>query len=734
VNSDIELEIGAGSGTDVYAVRVVRSVAGGEPTGTLELDVESILNGRGLLQATLLASAVASRSIPEAEQPVREVGRQLFRALFNGPVYGMYRASLGVAQQRGHRLRIVLRLTAPELAALPWEMLFDPETETYLCRQEPLVRHVPAPYTVDPLQVEPPLRVLGLVASPRGLHPLDVEAEKFHIEEGLAGPIAEGLMEMTWVPEATWHGVHARLLAGQWHVLHFIGHGDYDSRTDEGLLAFVGTDGRPDMIEASRLADLLGEAQPAPRLVVLNSCSSGHTGLHDLFSGTGAALARSGISAVAAMQFTISDPAAVAFARGFYTAIANGRNVDEAARSGRISILGARHSLEWATPVLYVRGEATRLYSFPESSGIRREHRSTQRAEGPNEAQSGTQAARRSPPEISHPEELQRISGQHAVNAVSWHPGGSHIAVADTSAFAKVYDISGKEPWEKLRIKGGGWTLGVLDVAFSPDGSELATGSANKHAYIWDSADGRLLLNLNQGNWVRAVAFSLDGTRLATGSSGPWVKIWDTHSGNELFRFIYNKRGQGLAFSSDVMRLATGGGDAGVWDTTSGEKLLEVRHSDEVKAAAFSPDGTRLATGSADHTARIWDIPSGEKLLEVRHSDKVWAAAFSPDGTRLATGSADHTARIWDIPSGEKLLEVRHSDKVWAAAFSPDGTRLATGSADHTARIWDIPSGEKLLEVRHSDKVWATAFSPDGTRLATGSADHTARIWSTAGL
>ena len=62
----------------------------------------------------------------------------------------MYRASLGVAQQQGKRLRVVLRLTAPELAALPWEMLFDPETETYLCRHEPLVRHVHAPYTAEP--------------------------------------------------------------------------------------------------------------------------------------------------------------------------------------------------------------------------------------------------------------------------------------------------------------------------------------------------------------------------------------------------------------------------------------------------------------------------------------------------------------------------------------------------------------------------------------------------------
>jgi len=113
------------------------------------------------------------------------------------------------------------------------------------------------------------------------------------------------------------------------------------------------------------------ELGPTPRLVVLNSCSSGQTGTQDLFSGTAAALARSGISAVAAMQFAVSDTAAIAFARGFYTAIAHGRAVDEAASSGRISILGTPRSLEWITPVLYVRGDVSQLFTLtaPSAAG-----------------------------------------------------------------------------------------------------------------------------------------------------------------------------------------------------------------------------------------------------------------------------------------------------------------------------------------------------------------------------
>jgi hypothetical protein len=127
----------------------------------------------------------------------------------------------------------------------------------------------------------------------------------------------------------------------------------------------VGADGRASMVRAIRLMALLSVAVTRPRLVVLNSCSSGETGREDLFSGTASTLVRSGISAVAAMQFAISDGAAIAFAQGFYAAIANGRGVDEAARVGRISVMGSPDgTLEWVTPALYVRGGDTQLFNL----------------------------------------------------------------------------------------------------------------------------------------------------------------------------------------------------------------------------------------------------------------------------------------------------------------------------------------------------------------------------------
>jgi hypothetical protein len=353
------IEVSIGPGPAGCRVDVVRSPAG-EASAAVTLDAEALLARRKELQQAILASSVPTRRLlDENEQSIREVGQALFRALLGtGEVAGRYRAA-----ERDEDLRLVLRIDDPVLAGLPWESMYDDGIGTYVCRCHQLVRHVGVPAAAAPLAVSPPLRILGIVSSPRGLHPLDVEKEKENLTRALAG---NNTVQLTWAPSATWAALHDLLLSGTWHVVHFIGHGAFDPDRDEGVLALTGEDGRKDLIEASRLIDLLRQAHPVPRLVVLNSCSGAESGITDLFSGTAAALVRGGVTAVAAMQYEITDPAAIAFARGFYGAITRGRGVDEAISSGRVAILGlSGKTLEWVTPVLYLRGDDSRLFTVP---------------------------------------------------------------------------------------------------------------------------------------------------------------------------------------------------------------------------------------------------------------------------------------------------------------------------------------------------------------------------------
>jgi hypothetical protein len=366
--SVIEVSVEPGGTSGTFRVQVLRSPTG-EASAVVELDAAGLASRRTELQSAVLASAVPTRRILDAtEQGVREVGRALFTALLgSGEVAARYRASAAVASGHEQALRVVLRIEDPALAGLPWEAMYDDALGSYVCRRDQLVRYVPVPSSAAPLAVELPLRILGVVASPRGLAALDTDGEKAQLERALSRLSGQGLAEVHWAPSATWAELQDLLLDEHWHVIHFIGHGDFDVAQDEGVLALVGEDGGPDLVEAGRLVDLLRQARPMPRLVVLNSCAGAASGIEDLFSGTAAALVRGGVTAVAAMQYEISDAAGVAFARGFYGAIARGRGVDDAVSSGRVAIVGMNgRTLEWITPVLYFRGTDSHLFTIAE--------------------------------------------------------------------------------------------------------------------------------------------------------------------------------------------------------------------------------------------------------------------------------------------------------------------------------------------------------------------------------
>lgn len=368
---DFELEIGQPRQDGTYRVAVIRAV-GGEAEHRMRLPIDHDMLPKRLGQLRLLRTDDASRDIklvgeqaeirPSAR--ARELGRQLFEALMGGQIGNRYEISLMEARQHHKNLRIKLRIRTPELALVPWELLYDPQRGVHIAQssETPIVRYLNLDQTIRPLTTDRPLRILGMIASPRSLARLGVEQERQWVTEALRDLEQEGEVQITWVRGQTLNDLEQALRRDQYHIFHFIGHGKFDPTDKEGRIALCGQQGQVQDISASNLGQLL-RAGRTMRLAILNACEGARGSSTDLFSSSAATLVRQGIPAVLAMQYAITDKAAIEFARRFYGELAQRRPVDAATSDGRWALsVQFSNTVEWATPVLYMRSPDGQLF------------------------------------------------------------------------------------------------------------------------------------------------------------------------------------------------------------------------------------------------------------------------------------------------------------------------------------------------------------------------------------
>ncbi len=286
----------------------------------------------------------------------------------------------------------------------------------------------------------------------------------------------------------------------------------------------------------------------------------------------------------------------------------------------------------------------------------------------------------------------------------------------------------------------------VERVAFSPDGSLLATAHSDKQTYVWNSTTGQRLFGIGSTDPVRDVAFRPDGQVLALGGLTQ-VRVFDVANRRHLFelgasmapemqQYWASDSGVGrVAFHPDGTRLAIANLDGlpRVWNLPTRSAVLTLTgHAREATAIAYSRDGTRLATGSSDQTVRIWDGATGKELRKMDGSASASSRiVFSPNGTRLASLGSDGTLTVWDVASGQRVSSLAgQAIGFQDVAYTPDGKQLVTAGSDGTVRMWDTASG---LQVRvgtgHKSLVREVSVSPDGQLLATCSDDGTAKVW-----
>ena len=345
-----------------YRTRVIASPAG-EAQASLVLPFTD-KDLRILVLEVVGSIGRLRRKVRRIEAPDRQLienfGSQLYQALFTGPVGDCLERSRDTANSRDAGLRIRLRLPGA-LANVPWEYLYDAQHGFLgLDPDTALVRYLELPAPVRPFPIRPPLRVLAMISAPSDLAQLDAEQEWARLKGALEPLVSQGLVEVDRLEDGTLAALPRALRLREYHVLHFIGHGGYDEEAQDGALALEDAAGKTRLVTGRDLSMMIRHR--SLRLVVLNACEGSRTAPDDPFSGVAQALARAGVPAVIAMQFEISDPAALAFSQSFYQAIADGLPVDVATVEARRSMFADDNEIEWATPVLYLRSTDGRVF------------------------------------------------------------------------------------------------------------------------------------------------------------------------------------------------------------------------------------------------------------------------------------------------------------------------------------------------------------------------------------
>ncbi|MET0578033.1 MAG: CHAT domain-containing protein [Ilumatobacteraceae bacterium] len=336
------------------------------PLSTDELEQQVLRFARG--RASRRASALVARDVGGDEAPVvidaERLGASLADALFGGDVGDAYEHARHRAESNERGLRLTLSLAAaPHLLSVPWEFLYRRPRFLASQRRTPLVRLLDAGSLAAPPLIDGEVRILGIVASPHDLPALDVDAERRRVEQAVAAVADLGRVRLDWLEPATPRRLRQALRDGNYHVVHYVGHSAF---TDDGSGLLYLEDGKGGSIEVDEtlFANLLAD-QDLLRLVVLNSCEGARTTLTDPFAGVATTLIHLGVPAVVAMQFEISDEAAILFAEELYTNLIGRQDpIDAAVAEARKAIYSEIDKVEFATPVLFVRDPDVELFRF----------------------------------------------------------------------------------------------------------------------------------------------------------------------------------------------------------------------------------------------------------------------------------------------------------------------------------------------------------------------------------
>jgi len=700
---------------------------------------------------------------PDTAQ-VRHFGGMLFDSLFENEIRDLYNGSLRAAEDQGKGLRLTLSLKdVPELMLVPWEFLYDEPNFLAISDLTPVVRYLDLRRVREPLAIQPPLRILGMVSSPAGVVELDVEREIENIDRALARPTAEGAVEVTWLETATLDELQSCLRGGPYHVFHYIGHGEYDEDLEDGVLLLEDERGRPNPVTGENLGATLAN-HTSLRLAALNSCEGGRNASDDPFAGVATSLVQSQIPAVVAMQFEITDRMASVFSKWLYESLAAGFPIDRSLSQARLAMFNRRSGVEWGTPVLFMRVQDGRIFDVPEPPVV--------------------------PPPPPPPKPKDKDKDE--ASPKWWRTRTAMLIAAGVLAALLVAVVV-----LGLKACGGDTTTSDLwstessfpsmqripGVAADGSGGAFAVGVGNGSPVVQHYVGGSWSLETGDGTGVmRAVAVS-GGTAVAGGlvhgqardvdaglwrrTAGKWVltcpdeacgegdrpqarqQVFDIAATGATFVAVGREtrggvRHPALWHSDDAITWIRARGDAfegaDVYITgvaAKGDTVVAVGNSGQDGASWISDNrgvtwtkqtdngleaqGRRVEPQAVAATSSGWVAAGKEHVSKGEAwSPVVW---LSPDGRTWTR------AKIHSTPEDQEMADVaRTSSGLVAVGLDLKKDSAAVWESDPTGKDWRAASSSSFSGQGQAGMSGVTALS-DGTVLAVGSDKSGGRVW-----
>ncbi len=327
--------------------------------------------------------------------------------------------------------------------------------------------------------------------------------------------------------------------------------------------------------------------------------------------------------------------------------------------------------------------------------------------------------------------ELARLEGpSRPVLAVAFSPDGKRAAAAgvDGGGFGELSAAVVERPPAAPERPGAVRWIAELkqaqSVAYSPDGTRLATGADNA-LFVLDARTGKEAARSNISPTPGNVAFGPGGKTVAACTVSATF-VLDVESVQ-----IVRRRGGGFVspdgrFAVSFGQRPRGEAYANVWalEDNSRPERITIPNFRSPARAAFSADGSRLAINVNRGRVIVHDVAGKKEVGRFTAPDSPFEVALSPDGRTVLLAHGTGPVSRWSVESGKELGRLNgHTQQVTSLTFSPDGRRALTVGADGTVRLWEVDGGKELASVKPEKRVVQAAFAPDGRQVALASPD-----------